>query len=197
MIIKLDEEYNMIDGFKIRFGCHAKHYERYDCLLLDNIKLTKIDNGNLWHKTSKRAHSGNYSFWLGDDITTKYISYTDNSLISPKIDLINATSASLSFWQYCDFEDYKDGGIVEISLDSGNSWRQITPNNYYDGIIDEPTNSLDSKEAFCLATEVWEKEEFSLTPYVGYKILLRFRFGSSAEVNKEGWYIDDIAIVWG
>lgn len=197
MIIRLDSEYNMIDNFIIRFGARAKHNEESDCLLLDNIKLTGISSGTLWHITNTRSNSGNSSFWCGDDNTTKYVSYTNNSLISPLIDLGNATSAKLIFWQYCDFEETKDGGIVEISIDNGSSWTQITPIGGYDGTINEPTNSLDGKEAFNMNTNEWVNQEININAYIGNEIKIRFRFGSSASGNKEGWYIDDIAIIWG
>ena len=197
MIINLDEEYDMINGFKIRFGSWAKHSEQYDCLILDDIKLVEINNGTLWHKVNTRAHSGNISYWSGDDNTNKYTGYMNNSLVSPLINLNEATTAEFSFWHYCDFEgDYKDGGLVEISLNYGGIWTQINPRGGYDGMVNEPSNPIDGRQAFCFDTEGWVQEEFDISDYVGNEIIIRFRFGSSADVNEEGWYIDDVAINW-
>ena len=197
LTLRLDEDYNMINGFKIRFGSWVGHEENFDCLLIDNIKLTSIGYGNLWHKTTIKSNSGNSSYWCGDENSTQYIANMNNSLISESIDLTDKISAELSFWHYYEFEDYKDGGIVEISIDNGNSWNQITSVDGYDGIIDEPTNPLDGKQAFCTDSETWLKEVFDISAYVGNEILIRFKFGSGSAINDEGWYIDDFSLRWG
>lgn len=196
-IIKLDESYNMIDGFKIRFGSKAVHEEEWDCLLIDDITLVTQGNGNLWHPVDTRAYDSNTSFWCGDDNSGNYQGYLNNSLISPEIDLTVGTSVRLKFWHFCDFEgqtDKIDGGIVEITINNGSSWTQITPTNGYDDILEEDgLNPLGGLNAYCY-DNVWSEEEFDLTPYIGNIIKLRFRFGSGATINDEGWYIDEISI---
>jgi len=44
---------------------------------------------------------------------------------------------------------------------------------------------------------IWVQETMDLTPYVGKKILIGFRFVSDAAVNEEGMYIDDITVTGG
>ena len=197
-LIKLDDYYNMVDGFIIRFGCMAKNSEESDCLLIDDIKIVYDGTGNLWHPVETRSYSSDTSFWCGDDNTNKYTANLNNSLISPEIDLTNGTSATLKFWQYCDFEGQTsniDGGIVEITINDGSTWDQITPIGGYDDgvIVGDGVNPLGGLEAFCYDSD-WTEIEFDLTSYLGNKINIRFRFGSGTTTNEEGWFIDDINI---
>ncbi len=102
------------------------------------------------------------------------------------IDLSNATHPYLSFWHkysiasaclggpiYCTWE--YDYGYVEVSTNYGVAWTQIA--------------------SFTGEITSWTPQELDLTPYIGNKILVRFRLwdgGFGAE--SWGWFLDDIEV---
>ena len=123
--------------------------------------------------------------------------YADNSqffLDSPVINLKNFPRAKLEFYHFYDFESdvgkYWDGGNVKVSEDNGQNWSLLTPALRYpcDNIsaLDEPGYGARSDD--------WVYAEFDLSPYLGKEIRIRFHFGSDDQINRAGWYVDDIAI---
>jgi len=102
------------------------------------------------------------------------------------IDLTNATHPYLSFWHkysiasaclggpiYCTWN--YDYGYVEVSTNYGVAWTQIA--------------------SFTGEITSWTPQELDLTPYIGNKILVRFRLwdgGFGAE--SWGWFLDDIEV---
>ena len=102
------------------------------------------------------------------------------------IDLTSATNPYLSFWHkysiasaclggpfYCTWN--YDYGYVEVSTNYGVAWTQIA--------------------SFTGEITSWTPQELDLTPYIGKKILVRFRlwdggFGSESW----GWFLDDIEV---
>jgi hypothetical protein len=87
-----------------------------------------------------------------------------------------------------------DGGIVEMSMDGGDSWFQITPVGGYHKLINPNPDSPFEGDTPCFAwTTSWTQEQFDLSAYEG-TARIRFRFGSDAYYGFEGWYIDDINV---
>jgi len=138
------------------------------------------------------AHSGS-NVWA----TNLAGNYADNSLIfleSPSINLKNFPLARLEFYHYYDFESdigkYWDGGNVEISDDDGQNWHLLEPALSY------PCDNIYALQqpGFGAKSQGWGFAEFDLNAYLGKQIKFRFQFGSDAENNRPGWYLDDIAI---
>jgi hypothetical protein len=102
------------------------------------------------------------------------------------IDLTNATHPYLSFWHkysiastclggpiYC--TTYYDYGYVEVSTNYGVTWTQIA--------------------SFTGEITSWTPQELDLTPYIGNKILVRFRLWDGGYGNVSwGWFLDDVEV---
>lgn len=120
-----------------------------------------------------------------------------STLVSPPIAL--GSNPVLSFYHWYYTEHFFDGGNVKISLDEGDSWDIIIPDDGYDGILStEWENPIGGEEAFFGQSDGWLYEAFDLSDYGGNTILLRFDFGTdSTVVTGDGWYIDDITVLNG
>ncbi len=102
----------------------------------------------------------------------------DFSLTSPAIDLSQLAEAILTFNHQFEFESGYDYGHFEVSIDEGDNWIELMS---YTG------NSVAGD---------WLQPAFDLTPYVGTnQFRMRFRVSSDSSVVRDGWHIDDIAIV--
>ena len=80
----------------------------------------------------------------------------------------------LAFWTWYDIEADWDMAFVEVSIDG----------RRYD-ILDKFTGSSGG----------WTEKTYSLDPYAGRSIYLRFRYTTDAYAVEEGFYVDDIAPV--
>jgi hypothetical protein len=135
--------------------------------------------------------------------------YTDNELSnyylrSPNIDLskYEGTRLTLSFHHYYIFDNDisgNDGGIVEISVDDGDSWELIFPKRGYSAAIDDPNNriyNLDPQNKFFGGDSLgWITDEFILDKYdEETDFSFRFRFATNGQDSDYGWYIDDVVI---
>ncbi|MFW5435908.1 S8 family serine peptidase [Paenibacillus apiarius] len=126
----------------------------------------------------EKAVSGSKAW--GTNLSGYYAKNTDQSLISPEIDLTGAQHASIYFQQWYDI-DAPDKGTVEISSDGGVTWRQLT--SY-------PKPSYDSNHPRMF----WYLEELGIDDYGGKKVKIRFRLKSGNTTLGKGWYIDDFQV---
>jgi hypothetical protein len=159
---------------------------------------------NQWHIEGQRTRSGTHSWKFGGTgvgADTLYAGHSYGGLISPSIVL--SGPATLSFWQFMraetsavSFDSAYDGGAVDVAVDSG-AWQQlITPSPWYN----KRSRCSNYSGPFSCATRIysgainWSPVSISLDAYAGHSVRLRFRFGSDAAGNKEGWYIDDVSV---
>ncbi|MEE9223620.1 MAG: choice-of-anchor J domain-containing protein, partial [Thermoplasmata archaeon] len=150
------------------------------------------------------THSG-VSAW-GTNIAANYSTEALAYLESPTFDLILSTNTELIFWHYLETEDNVtnngDGGIIEVSTDTGITWVQVddpimpNPNPYYDTELDNTMNNpLGGKEAYCYDRPGWEEVSVDLSQFNGSSsFMFRFAFGSDTTGGSPGWYIDDVLI---
>ena len=107
--------------------------------------------------------------------------------------------ATLRFVHWIDAElDYGeyawDGAIVEVSVNSGASFEQITPEGGYPYKITSNADSPFPADTPCFSGSFsWVEETFQLGALTG-EALFRFRFGSDGYVSEEGWHIDDVVV---
>lgn len=158
---------------------------------------TTAGTNNTW-SLSSYAHSGNNSYAA---IDLPFLS--DQWLISPPIYLDpNQTPLALQFWndQSIQLEDdeCRDGARVEISMDAGNSWLPLSPEQLtdsYDGVVsDEYNNPLGGQRAWCGDSADWIEIMANLNEYAGTTAQFRFRLATDSFTGREGWYIDDVGI---
>ena len=129
-----------------------------------------------WNVNTTYAHSGTYS--VTDSPSGSYSNNSNTWLASPRIDLTATNTPKLTFWHRHIMEDTFDFGYVELSMNGGSTWTNITPGGSYTGTL----------STFTLVT-------IDLTPYKSSsQVVIRFRLQTDISFVYDGWYIDDIGI---
>jgi subtilisin family serine protease len=157
-----------------------------------------------WHISTELANSGTQSFKCGDTGTGNYSNLCDARLSSPVISDLPA-STTLSFAMQITSElsgafpdSAYDGGMIELSVDGG-AWTLVAPSPAYTKTFRYRAgggNPYSGPAAGfpCIAGSIatWSNYSINLFAYEGSDVQFRFRFGSDAGGNQEGWYIDDV-----
>lgn len=140
-----------------------------------------------------------------------YTANDDNVLfILGTFDFTTHPDLMLSFWQIAKTDGQYDHCYVEISTDGGTTFDQLPESTYagagryreddlyapFDGPCFDEDSYLDWGTSNTIPENTWwKKEYFNLTDYNIYdNVVIRFRLASNAYTNRDGWYIDDIAI---
>ena len=95
-----------------------------------------------------------------------------------------------------------DGGVVEISLNGGAKWEDISAYaviNYNVTFVDDPrgTNPLKGRKGFGRISEgypAWREEVLKVRTGAVDDVRVRFRAGADDNTAEAGWDIDDIAL---
>jgi hypothetical protein len=169
---------------------------------------TWVDN---WHISTERAYAGTHSFKCGSQLnsdTSYYSNLCDAALVTPIISNLPNGSV-LQYYQEIASEvspaypdSAYDGGVIEISVDGG-AFTEIAPTGNYPKTFrwlttggNPVTGPMAGRPCFGGADDAnWRSVQVDLSAYSGQSIQLRWRFGSDANTNREGWYIDDIRLV--
>jgi enterochelin esterase family protein len=146
---------NLVDDFEAGFG--------------------KWSSSTGWGLTKERFHSGQFSM---DDSPGASYGNNVNSAVTCNFsfDLSKQNAAHLSYWTF-NYIRPNDFGYVDVSTDSGKSWKQLGAS--YSGI------------------RTWAQDFRSLTPYCGpgFKdVRVRFRLVTDSSLVTFGWNLDDIEI---
>jgi len=123
----------------------------------------------------------------------------DNSLISPPFEVTN--SASLSFRHRVNLESGYDGGVLEISVDQGDSWTDLGPwmtqGGYTHELATSAQNPLGGRQAWSGSSgPALSGVEIDLDGFAGNSAILRFRLGCDqfTAAPDDGWHIDDVRV---
>ena len=158
---------------------------------LENWIVTSTPSNPKWEATTSTYFSSPTSY-----TDSKSGNYVDNATVTMtmknQVDLSGFHNPRLRFWTRYDIEGDWDYGQVKISTDDGVTWiplagqytEQGTGSFQPDGQPVYDGNRLD-----------WVYEDINLASYSSNQIKLRFELKSDDYVNRDGWYIDDIAIV--
>jgi uncharacterized protein (TIGR03382 family) len=134
---------------------------------------------------------------------------TDISLVSPLMS-VGTGNLVLSFRHRYNFESSGttlfDGGVVEISLDGGNTWNDVTAfagvtvtgQAYTGALAAGGGNPLGTRRAFgglSPTSPSFVTTSFNLgTQFAGAVAAFRFRIGSDVNGRADGWEVDDISV---
>ena len=149
----------------------------------------------MWHRTTRRAATGAYSWWFGDEATENYDTGARNSgsLTSPPIDPSDVTAAAVEWDQMFRGEGFgpsvdlgfgsgapylnSDAGRLMIRADGG-SWKTLTHLAH--------NNSTDS----------FEHHKINLSRFAGSLIELQFDFDTidASDNHFEGWFVDNVRV---
>jgi subtilisin-like proprotein convertase family protein len=145
-----------------------------------------------WRVVDDRNHTplGAWSWFASDVGVVK-----DDRLVSPPY-LLAGGNPTLSFYHWVELADGFDGGVLELSVDDGQSWSDLGPavtTGGYDRTLGG-TNPIAGRAAWSGAHPQWRLVVVDLTPWVGETVRLRFRLTSAAFVVSTGWWIDDLVL---
>jgi large repetitive protein len=156
--------------------------------------------GRQWARARRGALDG---FFHGADPGTR----SDASLISPPL-TAGAGPVTITFDHRFDFEananNAFDGGALELSLDAGATWQdisQIADPGYNvtlaGSVADTSSNPLAGRRAFGRRNPAFPMTDTVTvnlgTALAGKAFLLRFRIGTDTGTGGEGWDIDNLA----
>lgn len=183
------------DGFGTENQRNLVAFTVYDNSTGTIKPVTGLATLPIWPQASYRQYSGAYSYKADTDpspigILSNYPDMTDIQMIK-EVNLTGVTNANIIFWEWYSMELDWDYGYVAVSIDGSNTWTNI-PGTRTTNI--NPNGNNLGNGITGNSGGVWVQETMDLTPYVGRKILLGFRFKSDEAVNEEGWYVDDILV---
>ena len=160
----------------------------------DNFSHGYIDGSDVWSIVNSQYAISNGTCWFGqeqDSLTSSYLIYGP-------IDLPENGDFVLSFYHTYYFENGYDGGIVELSIDGGNTYfdagAYMVSNGYNESLVG---GLYEGRMAFTgggFGDMV--KTTINLSPFKGKQVYVKFLCTSdtSVAVNNGGWYIDDISL---
>lgn len=149
------------------------------------------DGSYTWERTTAASKLGSASIFMNHFENTAVGSVDEMEL--PAYNMTGITAAHLDFDVayaiYTPGGDYSDTLEVLVSDDCGVSWNSV----YYKAWPDLNTAGA-TGTAFVPTQDQWRFESVSLTPYIGDKLIVKFRTVSSWENNL---YVDNINIASG
>ena len=121
--------------------------------------------------------------------------YANNATVTMTLkDAINLSTYAnpkLKFYTKFDIENNYDYGQVKISTNNGTTWAPLQ------GLYTNPgTGSFqpNGEPLYDGTQSSWVNEEISLAGYTSAQNKLRFELKTDGSINRDGWYLDDIAI---
>lgn len=149
------------------------------------------------------APASGLAVW-GTNLDGHYRVGADSVLVSPPIDLRDTVAPELTFRHVFSItggrtpSSFNDGGWVEVSTDSGQSWSVIVPPEGYTDTIDEDNPHLpDQSGVYAGIQFAWREVRFDLSGFVGNVVLIRFHIWQDSGENNAtsfGWLIDDVEV---
>lgn len=126
---------------------------------------------------------------ITDSPGVNYSSNQDKSIVlSEAIDLTAATLASVRYYARWNIEATWDYVQFEISKDGGATWEPQCGNFTKPGTNIQPSG----EPIYDGFQNDWIREDISLSDYIGETIVARFRLVTDGEVNRDGFYVDDL-----
>lgn len=165
---------------------------------------TTNDPTNLWTITANPVNphweftAGEYYSAPGSYTDSKTGDYEDDATVTMTttnpIDLSTFNAPILSFWTKYNIEATWDCGVIRISTDDGSSWQ------YLEGALSVSASGSGKQKPAGIPVyddvqSEWFKEEIDLSAYAGTSALLSFELRTDGYISRDGWYLDDIAIM--
>ncbi|HEX7841663.1 MAG TPA: M36 family metallopeptidase [Kofleriaceae bacterium] len=153
----------------------------------------------IWGRTADAT--GNLAFFGADAGSA-----TDTQFTSPPLPVSTTQPFVLKFSHAYNLEgsgtQLFDGGVVEISLNGGTTWSDVTAfgvkPGYTGALVTNTGNPIGGRQAYSGASPGFP----ALSPvtlnfgtvFAGLSVMVRFRIGTDAAVSVNGWIIDDVEV---
>jgi len=159
-----------------------------------------------WHISQLDNSSPENSWRCGDVGWGDYDNHLDARLISPALELLPHSQLVIQHRMDAEvsstFPDSAyDGGIVEVSLDDGETWDLLSPLAGYNKTFrwesggGNPASHPFSGGTPCFSGSFdWQEDVFDLDPLGEQTVRFRFHFGSDNGGGDVGWFVDDITL---
>ncbi|MDI6730348.1 MAG: immune inhibitor A, partial [Candidatus Altarchaeum sp.] len=123
--------------------------------------------------------------------------YDSNMTTKFPINLSNATHANLTFLTQYYIEPGWDFAYIEISNDSGNSWKQLKGKHtsIYSNPMVYARGWINNSFAYTGNSFIVLKENIDISNYTNGEIFLRFRYTCDKYEFKDGFYVDNISVI--
>jgi hypothetical protein len=158
----------------------------YDDMETGETQWTHGGTGDRWHRSTYRRHSGNYSWYCGDEASHSYPDNMNSWLLTTPF--MVAENCSLRFWRWFDVPNYGVDGIYVI-VQQGASAETLD----FIGTGGALRNQVDGIQSD------WFGESYDLSWIpAGDTVQIRIGFRSDNDGDRgEGFYIDDFAVTGG
>ena len=113
--------------------------------------------------------------------------------LTNSINLTGYTNPRLTFYTKYDIENNWDYGQVEISTNNGSTWIPLQGQYTNPGTGSFQPNG---EPLYDGTNTNWVREEISLASYISSQFKIRFELKTDSNVERDGWYVDDIAIMY-
>ncbi len=153
--------------------------------------VTATPSTPIWEATTTTFYSSPVAF-----TDSKNGNYANNATVimtmTNPIDLSGYSSPRLSFWSKWDIENNWDYGQIEISTNNGATWTPLAGRYTNLGTGSFQPNGQPLYDG---TQSNWVREEINLSSYNYNQVKLRFKLRTDGSVQRDGWYLDDIAIM--
>jgi hypothetical protein len=175
--------------------------QRFDSVTAPNLPAEWVNTASDtpgWSTTTAAFDTAPNSAFVSDPDFTS----SDSSLTSPAV-AIATTNAQLTFRHLYDTERNYDGGVLEISINSG-AFNDILGaggrfiSGGYNGILGGTDNPIEGRSAWTGNSGTFVTTVVNLPAIAaGQAVRLRWRFGSDDSLGETGWYVDTISVTDG
>ena len=145
-----------------------------------------------WAATTSAYSSAPNSYT--DSPTGSYIaSSTVTMMLTNPISLVGLINPRLTYFTKYDIENDWDYGQIEISTNNGSTWIPLQGQYTNAGTGSFQPNG---EPVYDGTRTDWVREEISLASYLGSQVKLKFELKTDGSVQRDGWYVDDIGILY-
>jgi carboxypeptidase T len=157
----------------------------------DGSDLANWNTTGTWDVTTEDYVSAPSS--ITDSPFNYYQSNDQNTIVlASPVSLAGAVDAQLTFSAKWNLEAGYDYVQLSASSDGGNSWSPLCGKYTVTG----SPSQLPGEPLYDSYHEEWVKEQVSLNDFLGQNILLRFRLVSDNWTEFDGFYFDDMQVVY-
>lgn len=157
----------------------------------DGSDLSNWNTTGTWDATTEDYVSAPSS--ITDSPFNTYQSNDDNELIlSSPVSLAGAIDAQLSFSAKWSLEAGYDYMQISASSDGGNTWTPLCGKYTVTG----SPSQLPGEPLYDSYQAEWVQEQMSLNDFLGQNILIRFKLVSDNWTEYDGFYFDDLRVIY-